>query len=54
MSSIRIKDKIIVTAGALFTKNTHIKTGEVWAGIPAKRMKLGQEEIIPSIESYAS
>jgi acetyltransferase-like isoleucine patch superfamily enzyme len=54
MPGVRIEDNAIVAAGALVTKNSHIKNGEVWAGIPAKRIKLGQEEIIPSIASYAS
>ena len=54
MPGVRIEDNAIVAAGALVTKNTHIKAGEIWAGIPAKRIKLGQEECIPSIASYAS
>jgi acetyltransferase-like isoleucine patch superfamily enzyme len=54
MPGVRIEDNAIIAAGALVTKNTHIKAGEVWAGIPAKRIKLGQEEPIPSIANIAS
>lgn len=53
-SNVTIEDNAIVAAGALVTKNTHIKEGEIWAGIPAIKMKQGQKDIIPSIASYAS
>lgn len=54
MPGVRIEDNAIIAAGALVTKNTNIKNGEVWAGIPAKRIKLGQEENIPPMARYAS
>ena len=54
MPGVRIEDHAIVAAGALVTKNTHIKNGEVWAGIPAKRIKIGKVDAIHSIASYAS
>jgi hypothetical protein len=54
MPGVIIDDNAIIAAGALVTKNTHIKNGEVWAGIPAKKIQQRQEEIIPSIASYAS
>lgn len=39
MPGVVIEDNAIVAAGALVTKNTRIKSGEVWAGVPAKRIK---------------
>lgn len=39
MPGVVIDDNAIVAAGALVTKNTHIKSGEVWAGVPAKCIK---------------
>lgn len=49
-----IEDNAIVAAGALITKNTHIKKGEVWGGIPGKKLKENQEKIITAIASVAS
>ena len=54
MPGVIIEDAAIVAAGALVTKNSHIKTGEVWAGIPAKRIQKSTTDIIPSIANYAS
>ncbi len=53
MPGVIIEDHAIVAAGALVTKNTHIKSGEVWAGIPAKRIKHSPEELQPSIVNVA-
>lgn len=36
-----IEDNAIVAAGAVVTKNTHIGNGEVWAGIPARKIRDG-------------
>ena len=54
MPGVRIEDNAIVAAGALVTKNTHIKNGEVWAGIPAKRINFCQKEPIPLLGYFAS
>lgn len=45
MPGVVVENNAIVAAGALVTKNTHIKAGEVWAGIPAKKIKQEQTEI---------
>ena len=43
MSDIMIGDGAIVSAGAIVTKGTRIGAGEVWGGVPARRLKsLGQ------------
>ena len=47
----------IVAAGAVVTKGTHIGAGEVWAGIPAKKIKdispkLTEEEINRIANAY--
>jgi len=39
MHGVTIEDGGIVAAGAIVTKDTHIKSGEVWAGIPAKMIR---------------
>ena len=39
MSGVTIGDGAIVSAGALVLKDTQIGPGEVWGGIPAKRLK---------------
>jgi acetyltransferase-like isoleucine patch superfamily enzyme len=39
MAGVRIGDNAIVSAGAVVTKDTHIAAGEVWGGIPARRLK---------------
>lgn len=39
MSGVTIGDGAIVSAGALVLKDTHIGPGEVWGGVPAKRLK---------------
>lgn len=40
MSGVVIGDGAIVSAGAVVTKGTRIDAGEVWGGIPAKRLKV--------------
>lgn len=52
MPGVIIEDHSIVAAGALIPKNTHIKKGEVWAGIPAKKIKQSQEEVKPLIVDF--
>jgi acetyltransferase-like isoleucine patch superfamily enzyme len=39
MSGVIIEDRAIVSAGAVVTKGTHICKGEIWAGVPAKKIK---------------
>lgn len=39
MSGVTIGDGAIVSAGALVLKDTRIGPGEVWGGVPAKRLK---------------
>lgn len=39
MSNVIIEDEAIVSVGAVVTKNTHIGNGEVWGGVPAKRIR---------------
>lgn len=35
----------IVAAGAVVTQHTHIKEGEIWAGIPAKKIGMVSKEL---------
>lgn len=39
MAGVQIGDHAMVSAGAVVTKNTRIGAGEVWGGIPARRLK---------------
>lgn len=39
MSGVRIDDGAIVCAGAVVPKDTHIAAGEVWGGVPARRLR---------------
>ena len=39
MSNVTIEDNAIVSVGAVVTKNTVIGKGEVWGGVPAKRIR---------------
>lgn len=52
-----VESHSIIAAGAVLTKGTHVKSGELWAGIPAKKIKevskeLREEEIERIAESY--
>jgi acetyltransferase-like isoleucine patch superfamily enzyme len=39
MAGVQIGDNAIVSAGAVVTKDTRIGAGEIWGGIPARRLK---------------
>ena len=39
MSGVSIGDGAIVSVGAVVTKGTRIEPGEIWGGVPAKRLK---------------
>ena len=39
MDDCIVESNSIVAAGAVVTANTHIREGEVWAGVPAKKVK---------------
>ena len=57
MDDCVVESHSIIAAGAVLTKGTHVKSGELWAGIPAKKIKevskeLREEEIKRIAESY--
>lgn len=39
MDNCVIEDNCIIAAGAVLLENTHVKSGSVWAGVPAKKVK---------------
>ncbi|SDH42516.1 MULTISPECIES: DapH/DapD/GlmU-related protein [unclassified Duganella] len=39
MAGVQIGDNAIVSTGAVVTKDTRIGAGEVWGGVPARRLK---------------
>jgi carbonic anhydrase/acetyltransferase-like protein (isoleucine patch superfamily) len=39
MDDCIIEDNCIIAAGAVLLENTHVKSGSVWAGVPAKKVK---------------
>ena len=46
---------IIIAAGAVVTKNTHVKSGSIYAGVPAKKVKdISQELISGEIDRIAN
>ncbi|MBE9547260.1 MAG: hypothetical protein IMF10_07185 [Proteobacteria bacterium] len=53
MPGVRIGDESIVATGALVSMGTVIPSGEVWGGIPARKIgNIDQSHVIP--ESAAS
>jgi len=49
-----IESDSIVGAGAVLTKGTHVKSGEIFAGIPAKKVKKGnfKEQLLALANKY--
>lgn len=45
MDDCVIESNSIVAAGAVLLEKTHVKKGEVWAGVPAKKVKDISEEL---------
>jgi acetyltransferase-like isoleucine patch superfamily enzyme len=39
MPGVNIDDNAVVGTGAVVTKGTHIRSGEVWGGVPARKIK---------------
>lgn len=52
MSDVSIGDGAIVSAGAVVRKGTRIGAGEVWGGVPARRLRPGPDQ--PVEEIYTS
>ena len=48
MAGVRIGDHAIVSAGAVVTKDTRIGAGEIWGGIPARKIKPAPEARVGS------
>lgn len=46
MDDCEVDENSIVGSGSVVTQGTHIKSGEVWAGIPAKKIKDISEELL--------
>lgn len=46
MDDCVIESNSIVAAGAVVTANTHIGEGEIWAGVPAKKVKDVSQQLI--------
>ncbi len=45
MPGVTIDDNAVVGTGSVVTKGTHIKSGEVWGGVPARKIKdLGKQQ----------
>jgi len=44
MAGVKIGDNALVASGAVVSKNTIIGQGEIWGGIPARRLKGGEAE----------
>jgi len=46
MDDVYVESKSLIAAGAVVSKGTRIKTGEVWAGVPAKKIKDIDESLL--------
>lgn len=45
MDDCVVESNSLIAAGAILTKGTHVKEGELWAGIPAKKVKDVPQEL---------
>ena len=45
MDNCVVESYALIAAGAVVTQGTHIKSGELWAGVPAKKIKDVPEEL---------
>ena len=55
MDDCIVESNSIVAAGAVVTAKTHIKEGEIWAGVPAKKVKdVSQNLITGEIDRIAN
>lgn len=45
MDDCVIESNSIIAAGAVLTQNTHVKEGELWAGVPAKKIGMVSKEL---------
>jgi len=46
MDDVVVESNSIIAAGAVVSKGTHIKSGTVWAGVPAKKIKDIDEHLL--------
>jgi carbonic anhydrase/acetyltransferase-like protein (isoleucine patch superfamily) len=46
MDDCVIESNSIIAAGAIVTKNTHVESGSIYAGVPAKKIKNISKELI--------
>jgi len=46
MDGCVVESNVIIAAGAVVTQHTHVKSGELWAGVPAKKVKDVSLELI--------
>jgi len=46
MDGCVVESNAIIAAGAVVTQHTHVKSGELWAGVPAKKIKDVSLELI--------
>ena len=55
MDDCIVESNSIVAAGAVVTAKTHIKEGEIWAGVPAKKVKeINQSDFAGEIERIST
>ncbi len=45
MDNCEVESYSIIAAGAVVTQNTHIKEGELWAGVPAKKIGMVSQNL---------
>ena len=42
MQGCTISDNATIGIGAVLSKNTHVGPGEIWVGVPAKKLNKGE------------
>jgi acetyltransferase-like isoleucine patch superfamily enzyme len=48
LSGVTVGDNAIIATGAIVLKGTHIGAGELWGGVPARRLKHPDQSSLPS------
>lgn len=46
MDNCLVESNAIIAAGAVVTQGSHVKSGELWAGVPARKIKNVSQELL--------
>ncbi|MEL6721264.1 MAG: gamma carbonic anhydrase family protein, partial [Bacteroidota bacterium] len=55
MDHVVVEENVLIAAGAVVLENSHLESGYIYAGVPAKKVKqLSKEQFQESIERIAN